>query len=164
MQPLIVEIQQEKKRFGMDWYDPTCYAVEIVDAKYEKVEVDEVTNQLTHLNLQQKENLKQVLQEHTKLFDGTLHAYPHRKFHIDLVPVAVAKYARPYLVPVVQLAASKKELLHLVGIGFLSPQGSEWASPSPTFIPLKKNGRVWWVSDLRELNKIVWNKHIHYLS
>jgi len=72
----IVEIQQEKKRFGMDWYDPTCYAVEIVDSKYEKVEVDEVTNQLTHLNLQQKENLKQVLQEHTKLFDGTLCAYP----------------------------------------------------------------------------------------
>ncbi len=50
----IVEIQQKEELFGMDWYDPTCYAVEILDAKYEKVEVDEVTNHLTHLSLQQK--------------------------------------------------------------------------------------------------------------
>ncbi len=60
----------------MDWYDLTCYAVEILDAKYEKVEVDEVTDQLSHLNPQQKEGLKRVLQGHTKLFDGTLGVIP----------------------------------------------------------------------------------------
>jgi hypothetical protein len=114
----IVEIQQEEELFGMDWYDPTCYAVEILDAKYEKVEVDEVTNQPTHLNPQQKEDLKQVLKEHTKLFDGTLGVYPHRNFHIDLIPGAVAKHAQPYPVPVIHLAAAfKKELFHLVEIG-----------------------------------------------
>jgi len=153
----MVEIQQEEEFFGMDWYDPTCYAVEILDAKYEKIDVDEVITHLTHLNSQQKEDLKQVLQEHTKLFDGTLGVYPHRKFHIDLVPEAVAKHARPYPVPVIHLAAFKKELLHLVEIGVLSPQGaSEWASP--TFITPKKDGRVRWVSDLRELNKVVRRK------
>ena len=68
----IVEVQQEEELFGMDWYDPTCYVVETLDAKYEKVEVDQVTDQLSHLNSQQKEDLKRVLQEHTKLFDGTL--------------------------------------------------------------------------------------------
>ena len=51
------------------------------------------SDQLSHLNPQQKEDLKRVLQEHTKLFDGTLDVYPHRKFHIDLVPGAVAKHA-----------------------------------------------------------------------
>ena len=153
----MVEIQQEEEFFGMDWYDPTCYAVEILDAKYEKIDVDEVITHLTHLNPQQKKDLKQVLQEHTKLFDGTLGVYPHRKFHIDLVPEAVAKHARPYPVPVIHLAAFKKELLHLVEIGVLSPQGaSEWASP--TFITPKKDGRVRWVSDLRELNKVVRRK------
>jgi hypothetical protein len=114
----------------MDWYNLTCYAVEILDAKYEKIEVDEVTDQLNHLNLQQKEDLKKLLQEQTNLVDGTLGVYPHRKFHIDLVPGAVAKHAQPYPVPVIHLAAFKKELLYLVEIGFLSLQGaSKWASP-----------------------------------
>ncbi len=68
----IIEVQQEEEHLGMDWYDqPTCYATEILDAKYEKVEVDEVINQLNHLNLQQKEDLRKVSMEHKKLFDGT---------------------------------------------------------------------------------------------
>jgi hypothetical protein len=56
----IIEIQQEEELFGMDWYDPTCYAMEILDAKYEKVEVDKVINQLNHLSLKQKEDLRKV--------------------------------------------------------------------------------------------------------
>ena len=56
----------------MDLYDPTCYATEILDAKYEKVLVDDVIDQLDHLNTQQKNDLKRVLNEHTKLFDVAL--------------------------------------------------------------------------------------------
>ncbi len=153
----MIKVQQEEELFGMDWYDPTGYATEILDAKYETVEVDEVINQPNHLNLEQKEDLRKVLMEHTKLFDETLGVYPHRKFHIDLVPWAIAKHARPYLVPVIQLSAFKKELLHLVEIGVLPLQGArEWASP--TFITPKKDGRVHWVSDLRELNNVVKRK------
>ena len=153
----IIEMQEEHEFFGMDWYDPHCHATEILDAKYEKVLVDDVIDQLTHLNAQQKSDIRQVLNEHTKLFDGTLGVYPHRTFHIDLVPGAVPKHSRPYPIPVIHLQAFKKELLHLVEIGVLSPQGaSEWASP--TFITPKKDGRVRWVSDLRELNKVVRRK------
>jgi hypothetical protein len=36
----------------MDWHDPTCYASEILDAKYEKVIVDDVIDQHDHLNTQ----------------------------------------------------------------------------------------------------------------
>ena len=57
----IVKIQQEVEFFGMDWYDPTCYASKILDAKYEKVQIDEVVNQLEHLSAQQKNDIKQVL-------------------------------------------------------------------------------------------------------
>ncbi len=109
------------------------------------------------MNFEQKEDLRKILMEHTKLFDGTLGVYPHRKFHIDLVPGAIAKHARQYPVPVIQLSTFKKELLHLVEVGILSPQGaSEWASP--LFITPKKDGRVCWVSDLQELNKVVKRK------
>ena len=150
----IIEIQQEVEFFGMDWYDPNCYAIEILDAKYESVQIDDVVNQLEHLNIQQKADVEQVLSEFTKLFDGTLGVYPHRKFHIDLEPNAKPKHARPYPVPVVHLEAFKKVLVHLCNIGVLVIQGaSEWASP--TFITPKNDGRVRWVSDLRKLNKVV---------
>jgi hypothetical protein len=116
-----IEIQLEDDFFGMDWYDPTCYASKILNAKYDKVLVDDVIDQLDHLDAQQKDDLKRVLNEHTKLFDGTLGVYPHREFHIELVPEAVPKHARPYAIPVICLEAFKKELIHLVKIGVLSP-------------------------------------------
>ncbi len=78
------------------------------------------------------------------------------------MPEAVPKHFRPYAIPVVHLEAFNKELIHLVKIGVFSPQGaSKWASP--TLITPKKDGRVRdgrvrWVSDLRELNKVVKRK------
>jgi hypothetical protein len=69
-----------------------------------------VIDQFDHLNAQQKTDLRQVLSEHTKLFDGTLGVCPHRKFHTDLVPGAVPKHFRPYAIPVIHLEAFKKEL------------------------------------------------------
>jgi hypothetical protein len=75
--------------FGMDWYDSHCYATEILDAKYENVLVDDVIDQLNHLNAKPKIHLRQVLNDHTKLFYGTLGVYLHRTFRIDLVPGAI---------------------------------------------------------------------------
>ena len=65
-----------------------------------------------------------MLNEHTKLFDGTLGVYSYRTFHIDLVPGAIPKHSRPYPIPASHLQAFKKELLHLVEIGVLYPQGA----------------------------------------
>jgi hypothetical protein len=121
--------------------------IQLLDAKYEKVEFDEVINQLNHLNLEQKEDLQKVLMEHTKLFSGRLGVYSHRNFHIDLVPGTIAKQARPYPVPVIYLSAFKNESLHLVEISVLSPQGASERA-SLTSITPKQDGRVSWVSDL----------------
>jgi hypothetical protein len=103
----IVEIQQKVDFFDMDWYDPTYFTIEILDAKYEKVQIKDAVNSLEYLSTQQKVDLKQVLSEFTKLFDGTLEVYPHRKFYIELEPGAKPKHARPYPVPVIYLETFK---------------------------------------------------------
>jgi hypothetical protein len=42
-----LEIQgEEEQLFGKDWYDPNCYAVEILDAKYEHVSVNKIVEPL----------------------------------------------------------------------------------------------------------------------
>ena len=80
--------------------------------------------------------------------------YPHRKVHIELLADAVAKHARPYAVSQVHLEALRKELLRLCKLNVLEPIGeSEWAHP--LFIMSKKDGTVLWISNLRELNKVI---------
>ena len=80
--------------------------------------------------------------------------YPHKKFSIKIKDDAKPKHSRLYAVPHVHLESFKQELDHLVKIGVLSRAGtSKWGSP--TFITPKKDGRIRWVSDLRELNKVV---------
>ena len=67
--------------------------------------------------------------------------------HIDIQPNASPVYRRPYPVLQVHLATFKKEL-HLMEIGVLSPvRDTEWGLQ--TFITLKKDGTVRWVSYLR---------------
>jgi hypothetical protein len=154
----ILEVQPKTEDIsGMDWYDPTCYASEILDAKYGKVSTDEIVDQLTHLTPDQRDDLKGLFHGFTKLFNGTLGVYPHQKFHIDLIPGAKPKHSRPCVIPRIHLAAFKKELDRLVHIKVLSPTGaSEWGSP--TFVTPKMDNTIQWVSVLWELNKVVLHK------
>jgi hypothetical protein len=143
--------------YGIDWCDPTCHAIEILNAKYDAVSIEDVVKECMHLSEEQRADLQVVLSKFQKLFSGKLGVFPHQKFHIALEPGARPKHVRPYAIPRIHLAAFKKELEHLVQLGVLSPTGvSEWGSP--TFITPKKDGRVQWASDLRELNKVVRRK------
>ena len=147
----LLQMEMEDMEFDLDSY----LTAPILDAKYAKVDIDEVVyERCTHLSPDQQRTLHQVLSRHTKLFDGSLGEYPGEPMHIDLVEGATPVYRRPYPIPVVHLATFKKELDHLVEIGVLLPvRDTEWGLP--TFITPKKDGRVRWVSDLRELNKVV---------
>jgi hypothetical protein len=132
-------IQVEDEFFGEDWRK--CFTTEILDAKYERTDVAEFVKGLTHLNVHQKADLLQVLQENNKMFDGTLGVYPHKKVCIDIISNAKPVHSRPYPVPQTHLKTFKKELNRLVRISVLtSQQESEWVSPS--FIIPKKDGRV----------------------
>jgi hypothetical protein len=106
---------------------------------------------------EQRQDLYQLLKKYTRLFSGKLGLYHHRKVHIDLIEGAEPKHSRPYPVPHIHYDTFKKELEHMVRLGVLVKQGtSEWVSPS--FIIPKKDGRVCWISDLRELNKVIRRK------
>jgi len=98
-------IQAEDELFGKDWL--SCYATDILDAKYEWTDVAEVVDKQTHLNAHQKKDLLQVLQDNCKMFNGTLGLYPHRKVHIELVPDAKPIHARPYPVPRIHMSTFK---------------------------------------------------------
>jgi hypothetical protein len=60
-------IQVNDKLFAEDWLK--CFATKILDTKYEKTDVAEVVKGLTHLNVHQKADLLQVLQENKKIFN-----------------------------------------------------------------------------------------------
>ncbi len=148
-------IQVKDKLFGKDGLK--CFATKILDTNYEKTDVAEVIKGLTHLNVHQQADLLQVLQENKTMFNGTLDVYPHKKVHIDIDPNSKPVHSRPYPLPWIHLKTFKIELNHLVRLGVLAPQQeSEWASPS--FITPKKDGRVCWISDLPQLNKVIWFK------
>jgi hypothetical protein len=62
----ILEVQCEAEQlFGMDWYNPTCYASEILDSKYGEVSTDDVVNQWTHLNKRGRLNVHRVGSYHS---------------------------------------------------------------------------------------------------
>ena len=152
---LPLEIDQENDHIGETYMD--SYATRIMDAKYEQANIDDVAFGQTQLSLDQRRDLHAILSKHTKLFDGSLGVYPHKKVHIDLKPNAVPVHHRAYPVPHLHRDTFKKELNHMVNIGIITPCGaSEWASPA--FIVPKKDGRVRQITDLRTLNKSVIRK------
>jgi hypothetical protein len=145
-------IQLKDELYGEDWLK--CSATKILDAKYNSTDVGDVVDVFTHLNVHLKADLLQVLQENKKMFNGTLGIYPHKQVHIDIDPNAKPVHSRPYPVPQIHLKTFEKELDHLVRNGILAPQqNSEWASPS--FIMPKKVGRVCWISNLHQQNKVI---------
>ena len=132
------------------------YAGKILESKYDMVDTDVLANNLKHLSPAQREDLKTLFRKHAKLFNGKLGCYKHRKMHLELEPGAKQKlrFQRPYSVSHAHRAVFKQELDRLVELGVLTKIGaSEHAAP--TFIIPKKDGRVRWISDFRELNSVI---------
>ena len=129
----------------------------ILDAKYEATSGAEVAAKQLHLTETQRAQLAAALENTSELFDGTLGLYKHAKVHLEVDPTVPPVHARAYTVPMKLQQAFIRELKHLVAIGVLRACGpTEWASP--TFIIPKKDDRVRWISDLRELNKALKRK------
>ena len=129
----------------------------ILDAKYEATSAEDVAKHQGHLNDSQRRQLAKVLENTTVLFDGKLGHFKAEKIHLEVDEDAIPIHAKAYSVPTKLEPAFLKELEHLENIGVLE-EGSLSLWASPTFIIPKKDGRVRWISDLRELNKVLKRK------
>ena len=113
----------------------------ILDAKYEKANLDEYVNQCTNLNIEQRIQLNQTLKKFEDLFDGTLGKWKTRPYNIELKEDAKPFYKNPYPIPRIHEQTFKKELDRLCDVGVLEPKtDSKWGSP--TFIIPKKDNSV----------------------
>jgi Retroviral aspartyl protease len=65
-------------------HDPEDQAA-ILDAEYEQIDTNHLAEQQFHLNRSQRRDLANLLEKFTKLFDGTLGVYPHKKMHLELI-------------------------------------------------------------------------------
>ena len=130
---------------------------DILDAKYEAADLDEIARESEHLNEAEKEQLSALLVKYASLFDGTLGHWKDAELEIELNEDAKPYHARAYPIPKVHYETLKLEVDRLVKLGVLKKVNrSEWAAP--TFIVPKKDGTIRFISDFRELNKRIKRK------
>ena len=59
-------------------------STQIMEAKYEAIDTDELAHLQKQLTPKQRTDLAHLFHKFPKLFDGELHMYPHRQYHLDL--------------------------------------------------------------------------------
>jgi hypothetical protein len=125
--------------------------MKILDAKYEKVDLDAYFKLFNHLDNKQKISLKSLLSKYKHLFDGLLGDWKTDPVELQLKSGEMPFQLSPFPVPKIHEETLKKEINRLCDLGVLKPQVVlEYQSPS--FIIPKKNGTVCEVSDFRVLN------------
>ena len=131
--------------------EATKWVVNILDAKYEKADLQSIVSaNCTHLSLQDQNLLLELLTEFEELFDGTLGDWNTEPVSFELKEGAKPYHGKAYPVPKSRKETTIKELNRLCDLGVLEFQPeSEWASPS--FITAKQDGTVRFLTDLEKL-------------
>ena len=129
----------------------------ILDAKYEKANLQKVVGDCNHLKKIEQTSLLHLLQKYEDLFDGTLGQWTDLEYGIELREGAKPYHAKPYGVPKAYEDTFRTEVERLCKVGVLRKVNhSEWAAP--TFLIPKKDKTVRFISDFRELNKRIKRK------
>ena len=71
----------------------------ILDATYEKADLERITAECQHLNIEERESLLMLLTKYESLFDGTLGFWNHEEYDIELQAGVKPYHARAYLIP-----------------------------------------------------------------
>ncbi|GFH61176.1 hypothetical protein CTEN210_17652 [Chaetoceros tenuissimus] len=104
-------------------------------------------------NIKQKERdlLLTTLLENSELFQGDLGTWNCSPVEIELKEGATPYATRPYPVPKIHEKQLKAEIQRFIDLGILKRTlNSEWASPA--FLIPKKDGKVCFICDFRQLN------------
>jgi len=124
----------------------------ILDAKYDKADVEKICEEQAELDKQQQAQLALLLCKSEVLFDGQLGCWHGQEVKLELQEGAKTYHARAYNTPRCHIQTLKAKVERLIKICVLKKVNrSEWATP--TFIIPKKDGSVRFISDFRELNK-----------
>ena len=124
----------------------------ILDAKYEKADLEQVCAAQKQLSKQQQDKLHALLSQFDDLFDGTLGVWKGTQVKLELKEGVTPYHAKAYPIPKCHEATLRSEVERLCKIGVLKKKNSsEWAAPS--FIIPKKDKTVRFINDFRELNK-----------
>ena len=95
-----------------------------------------------------------MFKKHSTVFDGQLGFHTTASIHIELKPDPQPVWKKPYPVAFQRKQQFNNELASMVYDGvLLNVVRSEWGFPS--FIIPKKDMRVRWVSDFRNLNEMI---------
>ena len=143
--------QDDDSEAGEAAKQTTKRATAILDAKYEKADLDKIVANITTLNSKQKQRLRNLLQKYESLFDGTLGDFDCEPADIDLKPGQDEPYhaKSAFVVPRIHRDTLFKEIQRLVCLGVLR-RNDKSRHAYPTFIIPKKNGTVRFVSDFRK--------------
>ncbi len=122
--------------------DATQGIVKILDAKYEKADLNAViTDNCKHLSVPDQKKLLKLLTKFEDLFDGTLGDWDTEVVSLKLKEGAKPYHGRPFPTPKAHKGTPKKEVQRLCELGVLKGQPeSECASTS--FIVPNQNQTV----------------------
>ena len=71
----------------------------ILDAKYEKANLNLLVKEATYLNKCEQDTLLKLLKKYESLFDGTLGKWIGRPYNVELREGVQPYYAKPYPIP-----------------------------------------------------------------
>ena len=113
----------------------------ILDAKYEAADLDQIVAESVHLNSYEQQKLLQLLNKYKSLFDGTLGLWKNELVKIELKEGATPYHAKSYSIPKAYEQTLRLKVERLVKIGVLKRVNrSKWASPN--FIIPKKDKAI----------------------
>ena len=135
-----------------------CYKnVEILDAKYEIPDLNEIASSQLHLPTEGRDKLARLFEDCTALFQARPGKWKGTPIDIELKEGARPQHSPPYRIPQAHMKALRKEIDRLVQLGVLSPvKEAEWASP--TFCIPKKDQTIRLLHDFRRVNKMIKRK------